>query len=174
MTIETQAQELTQEFVQSLFDYKNGALFWKHKIISRGRKLKKGGQKVFTLAPDGYLKVGFNSRQYLVHRIIFLYHHGFLPECLDHINGIRSDNRIENLRPATKYQNILNSNLRSDNTSGVKGVCWNARKRKWFARIHVDKKTMSLGYYDDLELADLVVQEARVIYHKEYANHGKH
>ena len=64
--------ELTQELVRLLFDYKNGELFWKHKIISRGRKLKKGGQKVSTLAPDGYLKVGFNSKQYLVHRIFYM------------------------------------------------------------------------------------------------------
>lgn len=165
--------ELTQEKVKELFEYRDGALFWKHKIISRGRELKKGGQKISTVTTDGYSKVGFNSKQYLVHRIIFLYHHGFLPECLDHINGIRSDNRIENLRPATKYQNILNSNLRSDNTSGVKGVCWNARKQKWFARIYVEKKLMSLGYYDDIELADLIVLEARNKFHKEFANHGK-
>ena len=147
-------------------------MFWKHRTISRGRKLKKGGQKVTTVAPDGYLRVGFNSRQYLVHRVIFLYHHGFLPECLDHINGIRSDNRIENLRPATSYENICNSKFRSDNTSGVKGVHWNCVKKKWQVRLHVEKKVKSLGYYDDLELAELVIMEARDKYHKEFANHG--
>lgn len=164
--------ELTQDKVKELFEYRDGALFWKHKTISRGRKLKKGGQKVTTVAPDGYLRVGFNKRQYLVHRVIFLYHHGFLPECLDHINGIRSDNRIENLRPATKYQNICNSKFRFDNTSGVKGVNWNKIKNRWQARIFVNKKVISLGYYKDLELAELVMMEARNLYHKEYANHG--
>jgi hypothetical protein len=164
--------ELTQDKVKELFEYRDGALFWKHRTISRGRKLKKGGQKVTTVAPDGYLRVGFNSRQYLVHRVIFLYHHGFLPECLDHINGIRSDNRIENLRPATSYENICNSKFRSDNTSGVKGVHWNCVKKKWQVRLHVEKKVKSLGYYDDLELAELVIMEARDKYHKEFANHG--
>lgn len=164
--------ELTQDKVKELFEYRDGALFWKHRTISRGRKLKKGGQKVTTVAPDGYLRVGFNKRQYLVHRVIFLYHHGFLPECLDHINGIRSDNRIENLRPATKYENICNSKFRSDNTSGVKGVNWNKIKNRWQARIFVNKKVISLGYYKDLELAELVMMEARNLYHKEYANHG--
>lgn len=164
--------ELTQDKVKELFEYRDGALFWKHRTISRGRKLKKGGQKVTTVAPDGYLRVGLNSRQYLVHRVIFLYHHGFLPECLDHINGIRSDNRIENLRPATRYENICNSKFRSDNTSGVKGVHWNCVKKKWQVRLHVEKKVKSLGYYDDLELAELVIMEARDKYHKEFANHG--
>ena len=164
--------ELTQDKVKQLFEYRDGALFWKHRTISRGRKLKKGGQKVTTVAPDGYLRVGFNGRQYLVHRVIFLYHHGFLPECLDHINGIRSDNRIENLRPATSYENICNSKFRSDNTSGVKGVHWNCVKKKWQVRLHVEKKVKSLGYYDDLELAELVIMEARDKYHKEFANHG--
>jgi hypothetical protein len=165
----------TPEQLWSMFDYIDGVLYWKEKTISRGRKSTKGGTKVWTKSKrDGYLRVGFNSKQHLVHRVIFLMHYGYIPECLDHIDGNRENNKIENLRPASKYQNILNSKVRSDNTSGVKGVCWNARKRKWFARIHFEKKPISLGYYVDLELADLVVQEARVLYHKEFANHGKH
>ena len=164
--------EITQDKVKELFEYRDGALFWKHRTISKNRKLKKGGRQVATKDAYGYIKVCVNYKCYLAHRLIWLMHYGEVPECLDHINGNKADNRIENLRPATKYQNILNSQRRSDNTSGVKGVCWNARKRKWFARIHVDKKHISLGYYDDLELADLVVQEARNKYHKEFANHG--
>ena len=160
----------TQERLKELFEYKDGLLIRKTRPSIRSFI----GQVVGFPDADGYLRVSVDKRQYLVHRLVYLFHYGHLPEFLDHIDGKRANNKIENLRPATKYQNILNSQFRNDNTSGVKGVCWNARKRKWFARIYVDKKSMSLGYYDDLELADLVVQKARVIYHKEYANHGKH
>jgi len=160
----------TQERLKELFEYTDGLLIRKTKPSIRSAV----GQIVGFPDKEGYLRVSVDKRQYLLHRLVYLHYFGHVPEFLDHVDGNCTNNKIENLRPASKYQNILNSRLRTDNTSGVKGVCWNARKRKWFARIHVDKKTMLLGYYDDLELADLVVQEARVIYHKEYANHGKH
>lgn len=163
---------LTQDKANELFEYRDGALFWKHKTISRGRKLKKGGQQIVNKQGDGYYKVTVNYKPYLLHRVIWLMHYGEVPEFLDHINGIRTDNRIENLRPATKYQNICNSKFRSDNTSGVKGVHWNCVKKKWQVRLHVEKKVKSLGYYDDLELAELVIMEARDKFHKEFANHG--
>jgi hypothetical protein len=164
--------ELTQDKAHELFEYRDGALFWKHRTISRGRKLKKGGQQIVNKHGDGYYKVTVNYKTYLLHRVVWLMHYGDAPEFLDHINGIRTDNRIENLRPATKYENALNSKLRSDNTSGVKGVCWNKKKRKWFARIYVKNKHLSLGYYDDLQAASDVVKNARLTYHKEFANHG--
>ena len=140
--------ELTQDKVKELFEYRDGALFWKHRTISRGRKLKKGGQKVTTVAPDGYLRVGFNSRQYLVHRVIFLYHHGFLPECLDHINGIRSDNRIENLRTCTKSENLQNRIFKNTSSKYV-GVCWNKSRNKWRAQIQVNGKLVHIGYFEN-------------------------
>lgn len=164
--------ELTQDKANELFEYRDGALFWKHRTISRGRKLKKGGKQITTKDAEGYLKVCVNYKYYLAHRVIWLMHYGNVPEFLDHINGNKSDNRIENLRPATKYQNSCNRKSRSDNTSGVKGVNWNKIKNRWQARIYVNKKAISLGYYKDLELAELVMMEARIKFHKEYANHG--
>jgi hypothetical protein len=160
----------TQDRLKELFEYKDGLLIRKTKPSIRSFV----GQIVGFSDSEGYLRVSVDKRQYLLHRLVYLFHHAHVPEFLDHVDGNRTNNKIENLRPATKYQNILNSKFRSDNTSGVKGVCWNTRKRKWFARIYIEKKSMCLGYYDDLELADLVVQEARVLFHKEFANHGKH
>jgi len=158
----------TQERLKELFEYRDGLMIRKTRPSIRSFV----GQVVGCPDPEGYLRVSVDKRQYLLHRLVYLFHHGYLPEFLDHANGNRANNKIENLRPASKYQNILNSQIRSDNTSGVKGVCWNARKRKWFAKIYVNKKSLNLGYFDDIELADLVVREARVIHHKEYANHG--
>jgi len=160
----------TQDRLKELFEYKDGQLIRKTRPSIRSFV----GQIVGFPDADGYLKVSVDKRQYLVHRLVYLFHYGSLPKFLDHIDGNRKNNKIENLRPASKYQNVLNSKFRSDNTSGVKGVCWSARKRKWFARIYVDKKPMHLGYYEDIELADLVVYEARNKFHKEFANHGTH
>jgi hypothetical protein len=158
----------TQERLKELFEYKDGSLIRKTRPSIRSSV----GQVVGFFDPEGYLRVSVDKRQYLLHRLIYLYHNNNVPEFLDHINGNRSDNRIENLRPATNYQNTCNSKLRSDNTSGVKGVNWNKIKNRWQARIFVNKKAISLGYYKDLELAELVMMEARIKFHREYANHG--
>ncbi|MCH6546434.1 MAG: HNH endonuclease, partial [Deltaproteobacteria bacterium] len=79
----------------------------------------------------GDLWVRSKPRPYLVHRTVFYLSHGYLPEQIDHINGIRSDNRIDNLRGANDCTNAYNRGLQSNNTSGVKGVCWYKSRDKW-------------------------------------------
>jgi hypothetical protein len=68
---------------------------------------------------------------------------------VDHDNGNRLDNRRENLRPATKSQNMSNRGPFLNNKSGFKGVCWHKRRQKWIAQIHVSGKRTHLGYFDD-------------------------
>ena len=160
--------ELTQDKVQELFEYRDGALFWKHRTISRGRKLKKGGQKVTTVAPDGYLRVGFNSRQYLVHRVIFLYHHGYLPVQVDHIDGNRLNNCIKNLRPSTNAENARNQGKKSTNKTGFKGVFVN-RQGKFVAQICLNYKRMHLGTFDTAENAYSKYCEKAKEFHKDFA-----
>lgn len=70
----------------------------------------------------------------MVHRLVFLYHHGWLPTELDHINGNRSDNRIENLRPVTREQNMGHRGRPRNNKSGFKGVHWVNRDQCWRAK----------------------------------------
>jgi len=101
-----------------------------------------------------------------------LYHHGVVPEQLDHINRDTSDNRIENLRPANICQNARNRGLFSNNTSGCKGVAWDKTASKWISYVSVNKKHTKLGAFDDLELAELVSIEARDLYYGKYANHA--
>lgn len=71
-------------------------------------------------------------------------------EMVDHIHGKRFDNRISELRIASKTQNNQNKKARSDNTSGVTGVYWSNNRGKWYAQITMNNKTKSLGYYKDL------------------------
>jgi hypothetical protein len=166
--------ELTQDKVKELFEYRDGALFWKNKTVdSLGRSLKRfNGKPTGCLDSSGYLQTKINGKLHLNHRIIYLMFHGHLPKVLDHINSDRTDNHIENLRPATVSQNNHNSICRKDNTSGYKNVSWHKRFQKWMVRIDANKQTKYVGYFKDLELADLVAQEARDKFHKEYVNHG--
>ena len=115
--------------------------------------------------------VEIDHKSYSVHRLVWLMHHGVLPEFLDHINGNKLDNRIENLRPATKSQNNQNKRLYSNNTSGVKGVCWHKRIKKWQVNVRVNGKQKSFGFFDDIELAELVASEARNKLHGQFARH---
>jgi len=158
-------QIITQNLVKSLFDYENGFLYWK---INKGPI--KAGTKAGSLRKDNRTDISINRKLYLAHRLIFLYHHGYLPIEVDHIDTL--SNCIENLRPATHSQNGKNRKTPKNNTSGVKGVSWHKRSKKWVVSIGVNWKRKALGYFDDLDLAELVSIEARNKYHGEFANHG--
>jgi len=79
---------------------------------------------------------------------------------IDHIDGNGLNNRRDNLRRATRGQNIHNSGLRSDNKSGHKGVGRDAARGKWLVQMRANGKNTHLGRYDDLELAAFVYEEA--------------
>jgi hypothetical protein len=84
---------------------------------------------------------------------VFLYHHGYIPDYIDHINGDSLDNRIENLREATQSLNGANSKLAKSNTSGFKGVTWRKDTKKWMAQITKNKKHYNLGSFENIEAA---------------------
>lgn len=92
-------------------------------------------------------------------------------ECVDHINGDSLDNRSENLRAVTQKDNNKNRKLTTKNNSGVCGVSWNKDNNKWRVRIGLKGKQKHFGFFNDIELAELVAQEAYSVlgYH---ANHG--
>ena len=153
--------------IQDIYEYRDGGLYWK---VSNSNTVKIG-TKAGHATKHGYRRVAFNGKQLYEHRVIFFYHYGYFPKEIDHINGNKSDNRIENLRETTHSQNMMNVKTQKSNTSGVKGVCWDKSKKKWFARVTINNKIIHLGRFKDLELAELVVIEARNKYHKEFANH---
>jgi hypothetical protein len=161
-------ESITQDYVKQSFEYRDGELYWKVKPSKKISIGKKAGNK----REDGYCLTMVNGKRYLNHRLIFLMHHGCLPEFIDHIDGNPSNNKIENLRAAKSTENQHNRKLGKDNTSGVKGVDWHARSKKWMVRIRVNNKRKYFGSFDNLELAGLVAQEARNKYHREFANHG--
>jgi hypothetical protein len=159
---------LTKEYLHEIFEYKDGILYWKLK--SRRNLIQ--GNIAGRFRTDGYIAIGINRKIYKAHRLIFMMHHGFFPKFIDHINNIKHDNRIENLRESTHSENCLNRKLRSDNVSNSKGVSWVEANKAWRVRVSDHGVRKFLGYYKDFEVANLVATEARKKYHKEFANHG--
>lgn len=150
------------ETLRGLFYYRDGQLFNK---VNRHKNPKDTPIKN---APngDGYINLELKGRVYKVHRIIYALCKGYFPEQVDHMNGVRDDNRIENLRGCTHQQNGMNVASKKG-VSGVQGVA--KFGDKWRVRLTVNKVRRSFGLYDDLELAELVAAEARDKYHKEFS-----
>lgn len=114
---------------------------------------------------SGYFAIGIDNKLYLAHRLVWLYVHGVMPkDQIDHINGIRNDNRIANLREANTAQNGQNSKLRSDSTTGRVGISWSKQKSKWAARICVEGARKHLGFFMTIEDA----YEARLLSQAEH------
>jgi hypothetical protein len=107
-----------------------------------------------------------------VHRIVYLLENGYVPRYVDHINGNRDDNRIENLRGASSHENIWNTGLTKRNTSGVKGVAWNPPTQNWRAQIKAAGKKYTKSF-QRLEEAQEWVEFVREELHGDFANHGK-
>ena len=157
-------QILTQEYVKTLFDYKNGHLYWK---ISRSPRVKIGQEAG---CKSDYRLVRLGNKTYGTHVLVWTMYYGFPSTGVDHKNRNPLDNRIENLRLANKSQNGLNRPKQANNTSGYKNVSWFKPKQKWRVRLNLMGKEIHIGYFDNLELADLVAQEARDKYHCDYAS----
>ena len=151
---------------RDLFEYRDGNLYWKIKPSAR---VSIGDKAGVLDKHNGYIRVGYKNKDYRVHRIIFFMHYGYMPTEIDHINNIRTDNRIENLRAATSTQNKYNVSITIANTSGVKNVSWNKQKQKWWVRLRVNGKICHFGYFANLELAALRAAEVRGKYHGGFA-----
>lgn len=144
---------LTQQMLKDRLYYEDGKLYWK-KTLSNAVKVN---TEAGTLNQVGYRQISltFDKKRYLVltHRLVYLYHFGFMPKEIDHINLIKTDNRIENLREATRSQNIVNNTPRKDNTSGQTGIYFCKSTNKWIARVWKGGKKIWSASFNDLEQA---------------------
>jgi hypothetical protein len=125
------------------------------------------GNSMDGLDAYGYVQVGYKGKMYKAHRLIWAMLHGEFPNGqIDHINGVRHDNRAINLRVVTQLQNAQNKPKQfKTNKSGYRGVCWNARAAKWQAGIHANGRSMYLGVFATPELAHQAYLEAKKIHH---------
>jgi hypothetical protein len=159
---------LTQDLLLELFEYQDGILRWKNSKGSRA----KAGQIAGSDNGNGYRRIRLNKKLYYSHRIIFMMFHGWMPNNVDHIDQNTFNSKIENLRAATDCENAQNRKLADKSKSGIKGVFWQNKTKKWRSCIRVNGKRKHLGYYDDIQEAKRVIMEARVKYHGSFANHG--
>lgn len=176
--------DITTEKVHKIFNYDEGALYWKIKF---SRKVKIG-DKAGTIDPrKGRIIISIGGIRYMASRLIFLWHKGYLPECVDHIDRNPANDRIENLRSATIKENNRNTSSHIDSTSPYLGVSlcikrwkYSIKKgvkhrkpihvEKWIARICVDGKGRQIGLFETQELAALAYNREAVKYFGEFAN----
>lgn len=160
--------DLTAEYVRSILDYEpeTGLLRWKVQRPSHRGKVQPG--KVAGTSRGGTrIKVGIDGHEYMAHRLIWLIVTGRWPEYeIDHKNLNGTDNRWDNLRPATSGQNQSNRPLRSHNRSGTTGVCFANRERRWL--VTINKKYV--GTFRTKEEAIAARKEAEKQIHKEFTH----
>ena len=133
----------SQQRLQELFYYENGVLFHK-KSRSKGKANKPIGWQ----EKNGYWATNVDDVRYRVHRLVYQFHHGVCPATLDHIDGNKSNNAIENLRPATNKQNLANRKTIKTNKLGLKGVCFERNKYK--ANIKISLIRTRIGFLKSL------------------------
>ena len=135
---------LTQQRLKELLSYdsETGVFTWKMRRSGQRRP----GAIAGCINGLSYRCIRIDRRLHLAHRLAWLYAHGSFPAVeLDHINGNPSDNRLANLREATHAQNMANGKTKR---TGLKGVYWDKRYKKWYARIKKDGKSISRGPFD--------------------------
>lgn len=158
---------MTQDEIRAMFEYEpaTGLL---RRIDAKARKpypwrgIGKGRRYLAHTATDGVI---------YLHQAVWLYHHGYVPAMLDHVNGDTRDNRIENLRECTNAQNQYNVPRKSNNTHGHKGVVFHraCRSRPWQAKIVASGKVISLGYHATKEEAAAAYAVGAAKYAGEFA-----
>ena len=164
----------SQERLRELFDYReDGVLI--HKSVTHYGKKQLVGTVAGTTNTTGYVRIGISGQMWQGHRLIWIFHKGSVPDGMqiDHINGIRNDNRIENLRLATQQQNILNVPVKRTSTTGLKGVHFEPRTGKFYSVIKINGKAKGLGTFVTAEEAhEAYVVAARQL-HGEFMNCGE-
>jgi len=157
---------LSQEFLNKIFEYRDGELYWK---VQPSHSVKAGDKAGCFDKYNGYYIVRLAKKMYGLHRIVFAMHHGYFPEMVDHIDRNPANNRIENLRPVNNQQNQWNTNNHASNTSGYKNVMFRKDRNKWVCRIKINGKHIMRGAFDTAEEANIYANELRKQLHGEYA-----
>ena len=156
---------ITQEYVKELFDYhQDGYLIWKSRR-SKVTLLMVAGTKE-TTDTHQYKDIKIDGKSYRTHRVIFLWHHGWLPKTVDHEDTNTDNNKISNLRPATDSQSCMNrKKQKTPSSSRFKGVSWDKEMKKWSACIRIDRKLKRIGIFkDEVEAANAYDAKAKELF----------
>lgn len=158
---------ITRERLDQLLSYDPGTDTWTWRV-NRGR-MAKAGSRAGTVNTLGYRVIQIDAKHYLAHRLVWFWHHGEWPALIDHIDMNRSNNRVENLRPCEKAQNLWNVGKPTSNTSGLKGASYHKDTGRWQARIRCRGISLHLGLFDTVEEAHKAYVEASMRLHGEFS-----
>lgn len=166
------------EYLNEIFEYnpESGVFKRKERPIHHFNSLwsmnawngRHSGKVVDSRSVQGYIESKVDCSVLKMHRVAWIMHYGEVPDFIDHINGLRDDNRIENLRNVSKSQNCKNRSKSSNNTSGVGGVSYHIRDDKWQASITVDAERIHLGYFENKHSASNARKNAEFKYYGEF------
>lgn len=179
----------TPELLRKLLRYEpeTGKLFWRKRPVSMFRdgalsakrvchawNNRNGGREAFTtLVNNGYRSGRIFNKRYVAHRVIWALHTGaWPPDQIDHIDHVRTNNRIANIRQATLLENCRNKTLQKNSTSGICGVSFSTVQGKWIAHIKINQKSIRIGQFETKHEAANARHRAD-IEHGFHVNHGK-
>lgn len=173
----------SQSHLLALLKYEptTGKLFWKERDLATFATLGAGktwnknfaGAEAFTaIDRKGYLVGAIHNTPYRAARIIYMMHYGTDPTQVDHVDGDRMNNRIQNLRSVSPETNSRNMKLFKNNTSGHAGVTWDTNRQLWIARISDKGRTVNLGRFSGIDEAIAVRKQAELDL-KYHPSHGK-
>lgn len=171
----------SRDYLNECFTYNpdTGVLSWKtrpREHFNTDRSWKRfnstlAGTDIINVDSHGYVAVRIGKKLMRVHRVAWVMMTGEVPKIIDHINRIKNDNRWVNLRNVDCIENNKNLSMKATNTSGHTGIYWNSSVEKWQAYINVDKRSLYLGIFDELDDAIIVRKDAEIKYNY-HENHG--
>ena len=159
---------MTQKEVKKLFTYdKNTGIFTRKTALSNRVKIG----DILNSNYNGYYAVRTNGKSFYLHRLAWLYYYGIEPNTIDHIDGNKTNNKINNLRNVTQQCNQKNMKKSKANISGHTGIYRHSKNEKWVANICINGKTKYLGSFFNISEAIEIRKKAEIEnnFHK---NHG--
>lgn len=170
---------LTKSDIESIWDYNpiSGELVWKKRFPDIGaiKTFNKNfaGKVAGNNLGDGYRILMYKNKNYLVHRLVWILKTGSDTAMeIDHIDGNKSNNTMENLREATRPQNCVNTRVSSKSKTGIKGVSYETASGKYKAQININGKQKFLGYFSTAHEAKRVYDDKARTLHGEFYNKG--
>jgi hypothetical protein len=156
------------------YDSETGLFLWKKRHpetrFNKGFNKKFAGKEAGSTRRNGYKVIQYGGFEFSMGRLAWLFHHNAWSEKeIDHINLIKTDNRIANLRESSRSENASNRRKQSNNTSGFKGIWKRKNKESWMAGINVNGKRIRLGEFKTPELAHEAYLTASKKLHKEFS-----
>lgn len=154
-----------KKFMEAHMEYRAPGIFWRNDIVRQGAR---PGRRIGCTDRYGYRNVSVAGKNVKEHHLVFLWHTGRWPAEIDHIDGVRDNNAIENLRECTRLENSRNRK-KTWGASRHKGVSFHRKDGRWKAYIFLDGKPKTLGYFANEDDAGRVVDAAAKEHFGEFA-----